>query len=219
MLQYDMTAQVRETFGKGAARTLRRDGQTPAVLYGPQKDVVALQMETRPFTKTLVGIQRRNAVINLAIEGGKKKESRHVMIKEVQTDPINNALIHADFYEISLKTPMTLLVPVKYTGKAVGVDLGGEMEIAVKELPMKGLVLDFPDVLELDVTSLNVGDRLTCKDITIPANMTLEKSEDTVCVSVMVASLKQEIDEGMPEAETAVPASEEGASSEASSEE
>lgn len=219
MLQYDMTAQVRETFGKGAARTLRRDGQTPAVLYGPQKDVVALQMETRPFTKTLVGIQRRNAVINLAIEGGKKKESRSVMIKEVQTDPINDSLMHADFYEISLKTPMTLLVPVKYTGKAIGVDLGGEMDIAVKELPMKGLVLDFPDVLELDVTSLKIGDRLTCKDITIPANMTLEKSEDTVCVSVVVASLKQEIEEEIPETETAAPASEEEASSEASSEE
>ena len=219
MLQYDMTAQVRKTFGKGAARSLRRDGQTPAVLYGPKKDAVALQMETRPFTKTLIGIQRRNAVINLAIEGGKKKESLHVMIKELQTDPINDSLVHADFYEVSLKTPMTLLVPVKYTGLAVGVDLGGEMDVAVKELPLKGLVLDFPDALELDVTSLNLGDRLTCKDITIPANVTLEKSEDTVCVSIVTAKI--EIEEEVPEEEAAAeaPASEEEASSEAPSEE
>lgn len=218
MLQYDMTAQVRKTFGKGAARTLRRDGQTPGVLYGPKKDVVALQMGTRPFTKILLDSLRRNAIINLEIEGGKKKEKRQVMLKEVQTDPIKDTLIHADFYEISMKTPMTLMVPITFTGKPVGVDLGGEMDVAVKELPLKGLVLDFPDALELDVASLNIGDRLTCKDITIPANMSLEKSEDTVCVSVVVA--KQEIEEEIPEEEAAeAPASEEESSSEAPSEE
>ncbi len=217
MLQFDMTAQVRKTFGKGASRTLRREGQTPAVLYGPKKEATALQMETRPLTKTLLGIQRRNAVINLAIEGGKKKESCHVMIKEIQTDPINDSLIHADFYEVSMKTTMTLMVPVKYTGKALGVDLGGEMDVAVKELPLKGLPLDFPDFLELDVTSLNIGDRLTCKDLTIPEKMTLEKDLDTVCVSVVTATVREEIEEEMPEEEAAA---EEGASdSEAPSEE
>ena len=188
MLQYDITAQVRNGFGKGANRTLRRAGQAPAVIYGSGKEPMALVVDIKGFTKTLLDIQRRNAVINLTIEAEGKSETRQVMIKELQKNPIDDSLVHADFLEISLEAPMTLSVPVKYTGKAKGVDMGGDMEITVNELPLKGKVLDIPDLIEVDVTPLELGSRFTCKDLPLPANVTLMKNADKVCVSISGAA-------------------------------
>ena len=79
MIQIDLSAKVRENYGKGAARTLRRAGRTPAVLYGPNVEALSLDLETRGFTKSLLGLQRANAVVNLTIEdsAGKSKKRRH----------------------------------------------------------------------------------------------------------------------------------------------
>ncbi len=70
---------------------------TPAVIYGSGVEPVSLELDTKSFTKTLLGINRRNALINLDVLEGKKKSTRHVVIKELQTDPIRDDLIHADF--------------------------------------------------------------------------------------------------------------------------
>ena len=184
MLQVDVTARVRKTFGKGAARTLRRNGWIPGNLYGPKLDPMALELETKPLMKTLLSIHRQNAVINLGIDEGGKTSKRHVMTKEIQTDPVQDSLVHADFYEISLDVPMTLPIPIKYSGKAKGVDLGGELHFAMNTIALKGKVLDLPDLVELDISSLGLGDRLTCKDIKLPKNVSLQEKEDAVCVSV-----------------------------------
>lgn len=216
MLQLDMTANVRNTFGKGAARTLRRQGQTPAVLYGAKSDPQALELDTKIFTKTLLDIRHRNAVINLAVEGGKKKGQHVVIIKELQTDPINDLLIHADFYEISLKEPRVFAVPLKIVGKAKGVDMGGEMTVAKPELPVKGLVLDIPDYIEVDVTNLSLGDRLTCKDLNIAANLELLEGADTTCIAISGVVHEEPEEEA---AVSAAPAADEAVAEEAPAEE
>ncbi|HSR35897.1 MAG TPA: 50S ribosomal protein L25, partial [Desulfurivibrionaceae bacterium] len=172
MLQVEVTAQVRTKFGKGAARTMRRAGQTPAVVYGKQ-EAVALELDTHTFTKTLLSIHRKNAVINLAINDGKKQSVKHVLPKEIQTDPLLNSVVHADFYEISLDEPLTFVVPIRYTGKAKGVDMGGDMTILKEKLTLKGKALDIPDAVEVNVTPLGIGDKMTFGDIQLPAGVTM----------------------------------------------
>src|SRR5665647_3138869 len=89
MLQQEMSASVRKDFGKGAMRRLRMAGKTPGIIYGTGREPVALQFETLPLVKQLLKIRRRNAVITLNIEGD---SSRHVLIKELQTDPVRDTL-------------------------------------------------------------------------------------------------------------------------------
>ena len=126
MLQYDIDANVRKSHGKGAARQSRMDGQTPAVVYGLGKEPVSLELDTRSFTKTLVAIQRRNAVITLGIKDGKKKKvKQHVMIKELQVHPVKDTPVHADFFSVDVETPMVLGVELHFTGICKGVGLAG----------------------------------------------------------------------------------------------
>jgi large subunit ribosomal protein L25 len=182
MLQFDVSASVRQNFGKGAARVLRRSGKTPAVLYGPKTEPVSLVIDTKSMTKVLLTIQRRSAVLSLDIEGGAGK--RHVIVKDLQADPIKDTLIHADFYEISLDAPMVLEVPLQFKGKARGVEMGGDLVISRNSITLKGKVLDIPDSVEVDVTDLDPGASFTCGQLAIPANVSLIDSPEAVCASV-----------------------------------
>lgn len=188
MLQIEMTARVRKTVGKGAARTMRRAGNTPAIIYGPQGDPVSLECNTKDLTLGLLSIHRKNAFINLEIDEDGKKSIRHVITREIQTDPVQDTVLHADFYEVSLDKPMVFQVPLKYVGKAKGVVLGGDMTIAKNKVSVTGKLLDIPDVIEVDVTPLDRGATLTCKDLGLSAGITLVSKGDTVCVSISGAA-------------------------------
>ena len=205
MLQVDMTARVRQDFGKGAMRKLRRSGQTPAVLYGPKSEPLALSFETKGFTKELLKIHGQNVVVGLDIEGDETKKKRHVMIKEVQKNPIQETVVHADFYEISLEKPTALYVPIEVKGTPKGVDMGGILHLPMRKVLMRGLPLDIPDCIETDISSLELdGPGLTCKDLAIPENVTLLEDEDNVCAVVLRASRSEELPES-EEAEEEAP--------------
>ncbi len=185
MLQVDVAAQVRKNTGKGAARTLRRSGKTPAVIYGAENEPISLTLDTHSFTKTLLHLQRRNAVVNLDIETEAGNEKRHVLIKEIQVDPIADTLEHADFYEIKLDTPRTFTIPLKYHGKARGVEMGGDLSISINEIKVKGNPLDIPDMVEIDVTPLGTGEHIACQDLKLPENVMLLENKNKVCVAVV----------------------------------
>jgi len=190
MLQVNLNANVRTGHGKGAARTLRRSGQTPAVLYGQGAEPVSLALNTKDLTKELLAIHHRNAIVNLDVANDSEKYTKHVLIKEVQVDPLKEVPVHADFCEISLDKPMTLIVPLDYTGKAKGVDMGGEMLISATSVKVKAKPLDIPDSIVVDVTGLNIGDNYTFADLPIPAGVTLVDTATKPCVAVTTASVK-----------------------------
>jgi len=184
MLQVDMSAAVRTVFGKGAARRLRMNEITPAVLYGCGADSLPLQLDSGLLYKELFDIHGRNAVITLAIDGDQRGK-RHVMVREIQKNPTTDRLDHVDFLEISLDKPMELSVPIHYSGKARGVEKGGYLHVLLTSVKLRGCLLDIPDVVEADITELDKGETgLTCGDLTIPENVELLNDHDTVCVTV-----------------------------------
>ena len=198
MLQVDMSASKRESFGKCAMRRLRVSGNTPAVLYGNDKDTLALQLETAPFLKSLFQISRKNAVVNLSIVGD---DTRHVMMKEVQTDPVNDSLIHADFFEIDLDAPKVFSVFVELIGTAKGVDLGGRLVVHNANIMLEGLPLDIPDNVSLDISDLDIGDSVQLSSIELPANVKMISEGSSLCVEVVIAGASEGEGEAEVEAE------------------
>ncbi len=184
MLQFDLTAQVRDTYGKGASRRLRAVGNTPAILYGNKTEAVSLQMDTKELTHILLKVQRRNALYTLHVKNNGAEVCHHVMVKELQTEPVSGALVHADFCAVSLDQPMVFTVPVNFVGKAKGIDLGGDLTVLVRSVVLKGQPLDIPEYIEKDITDLGVDEKYTCADLGLPANVELLSDKDTVCASV-----------------------------------
>jgi len=197
MIQQDMTAAVRQDFGKGATHRLRQSGYAPAILYGKKSEPIALAMETKSLTRDLIRLHGHNVVVSLDIEGEKGKKKHHVLIKDIQTDPITDSILHVDFFEIDLDKEIVLDVPVVYTGTAKGVDMGGILNIMAHTIRIKGMPLAIPDEISVDVTPLELTSHgITCGDLTIPENVTLEDETDRVCVSVVAPkSAEEEVEE------------------------
>lgn len=198
MLQQDMGASLRQDFGKGATRQLRRSGYVPAILYGGKIEPISLALEAKTLTRDLLKFHGHNVVLSLDIEGDKSKKKHYVLIKDIQTDPVTDSVLHVDFLEIKLDKEIIMEVPILYTGTAKGVDMGGILNIMAHTVKVKGLPLDILDEITVDVTDLEVTSAgITCGDLTIPSNVTLEEELDRVCVSVVApkAEVEEEVEE------------------------
>ena len=120
-----------------------------------------------------------------------------MLIKDVQKDPVSDTLIHVDFFEIPLDQEITLEVQMRYSGVAKGVDMGGILNITAHTVKLRGLPLDIPDEIEIDVSSLELGGQgVFCKDLSIPENVTLEENPERSCVSVVAPkAVVEEVEE------------------------
>jgi len=138
-----------------------------------------------------------------------------VLIKDIQTHPVSDAVLHVDFLEIELEKEIVMEVPIVYAGTAIGVELGGILNIMAYTVKIKGLPLDILDEITVDVTPLEVGGTgITCGDLPIPENVTLEEELGRVCVAVIApkAEVEEEVEEEEGETEEGTEATPEGES-------
>lgn len=184
MLQVRLNSTVRTVFGKGPMRQLRLREITPANLYSGGGTPVSLQLDTAKLYKHLLFIHGRNAVVTLQVEGDVAGE-RHVLVQEIQKEPVSGGLIHVDFLEIDLQKAAKFTVPIEFVGTAKGVDLGGELHVFRDTIQLRGCPLDIPDVIQVDITPLEQGGPgLTYGDLPIPENVELLEKASVTCVAV-----------------------------------
>jgi large subunit ribosomal protein L25 len=162
----ELKASVRTATGNSPARALRRDGRIPAILYGPDTEPVKLSVDVKELENTFKMSKSSQMLLNLIIENG-EQASRTVMLKEMQTHPLKQSYIHADFYEISMDRKIRVMVPVTTTGKSVGVELGGMLQIIRRELEVLCYPNDIPEKVEIDVTELDSGDSVHINEISV----------------------------------------------------
>lgn len=181
MESISLQAGIRTETGKGPARRLRMKGQVPAVFYGRTAKATPLVINTTDITKILKE-QKKNVFITLAIEGETKP--RLSLIKDLQIDPLSRRLYHIDFYEISMDQKITLDVPLAFVGTPVGVQNGGELQHLKREVKISCLPKDIPDVLEIDISSLEIGHSLKVQDIKAPEGITIVDPGEVGVVAV-----------------------------------
>lgn len=184
MEQRELSVKLRENTGKGVARKLRSEGLIPGVFYGHKTEPVALSFNPVELKKILNSASGRNTFITLKFEG-KKEKDRVAMLKDLQVTPLKREYLHADLYEILMDEKITSRVPVHFIGKSVGVKEGGIEQHSRRELDIRCLPANIPNFIEVDVTSLAIGDSLHIKDIKLPEGVEiLDPAGDTV-VSVV----------------------------------
>jgi large subunit ribosomal protein L25 len=196
-----LNASTRESQGKGPARTLRREGKVPAVLYGRGVETIQLAVDSRDFEKLIKEAGAGTQLITLTIEGD-VPQTKTAMIKELQTHPLNQQILHADFYEIAMDREIEVQIPIIPVGKAIGVENGGMMQIVRREIEAYCLPLQIPEAIEVDVSELNIGDSLHIKEIKLPEGVTIEAENDyTVITVVSPAAMEEEPEEELEEIE------------------
>lgn len=209
MSDTNLEVEAREGVGKGVARKLRASGKIPAVLYGGGGPGIPLALDATRLQKVLheseLGL---NTLLDLKVRDHAELDGKTVMVRELQRHPVHGAFIHADLYEVDLSQKIDVEVPIHVSGKAVGVELGGILDQALREVEIKCLPRAIPDEIVVDVSALELGDSLHVSDLPLPEGVELVSDPELSVVSV-VAPQKEEEEapaEAAAEGEEAAPA-------------
>jgi large subunit ribosomal protein L25 len=176
-----LNAQLRPALGTGMSTKLRIKGQIPAICYGGGQDPVTIQINPLELVKSLDPIKGRNTLLHLHIDGHAKPTS--VMLKDTQRDRVRGDLIHADFLRVATDKPVRAVVPLLLTGKAAGVKEGGTLHQVYRTLIVSCVPGKIPTNIELDVTTLGIGQAVHVSDMKLPDGVTsVLASNTTLCV-------------------------------------
>ena len=164
MEQINLNVRVRKATGNSPARSLRREGRIPAVLYGPKTEPILLSIDGKEFEQIVKKSTIGSVLLNLQIQNG-NTQSRSAMVKELQTHPVTHRFLHVDFYEVDMERKIKVMVPVVVRGKAKGLEDGGLLQIVRREIEVLCLPTEIPESFEVDVTDLDIGDAIHSEDI------------------------------------------------------
>jgi len=181
--QANLQAASRTATGKGAARTLRRDGKVPGVIYGHGREAEAVTIDKSALNKMLFGISAGTTILDVAIDG---RAPVKALIREIQRDSLRPAeIIHLDLYEVRSDEEITLAVPIRLIGIPDGVrNFGGVLDHVLRELEVEVLPSNIPDHVDLDVTALTIGHSLFVRDVKVENAKVLNDPDTPICTVV-----------------------------------
>ena len=181
MREIALNGQKRAESGKKASKLLRKEGLVPCNLYGEKKGENGLP-EAMAFAIPMSEIRKaiytpHVYVVNLNIDG-----TAHVaIIKELQFHPTTDALLHADFYEVTESKPITVGIPVKLNGLAQGVRDGGRINLSIRKINVTAPYKQIPEVLDIDVTNLQLGKSIKVGELSFEGLEIATSPEVVVC--------------------------------------
>lgn len=190
-----ITAAPREGTGKGPARTSRREGRVPGILYGHGEESIALSVDARELSKLVHSVSIENTIVDLTLEG--TRAPYKVLIREIQRHPTREQYLHVDFFHVAMDEKISVEVPVVLTGEPVGVKLkGGILDHQMRELEVFCLPGEIPEKIEVDVSALDIGDSIHVRDLAVPEGIEVEADSDRSVVGVLapaVAPAEEEV--------------------------
>ncbi len=185
----------RTELGKKATRALRKAGNTPCNLYGG-KETLNFYAPTASFRKLIYTPDFRVAEINL---DGKTYTA---IVKDSQYEPISDALLHLDFQEMVDSVKVKVAIPLRLKGTPKGITDGGVLEVVFKKLNILALPKDIPNSIEVDITTMQLGDIRRIKDIELPGVTILHAGSNPFARVQIPRAVKEEA----PSAAAAAPA-------------
>lgn len=202
MERITLNAEMRDVKGKGAARSLRREGAVPAVVYrgGDSTPIKIGRKELAKFIQTTAGEQ---VMVNLQFAGG---DNKLALVKDYQVDPIKGELLHTDFYEVSLTEEIKVIVHITTVGEPIGVKRdGGLLQHGIREIEIQCLPDKIPGHIEIDVTKLETGKSVHVSDLKLSEGIKVLTDMDEVVATVTVPVVEEAVVAPVAAPEAAAP--------------
>ncbi len=181
MREITINGQKREATGKKASKMMRKEGLVPCNLYGEKKDGKGLPEAVAfsvPFTEIRKAVYTPHVyVVNIILDGKPHK----AIMKELQFHPTTDALLHADFYEVTETKPITVGIPVKLNGLAQGVRDGGKLNLSIRKIDVTAPYGKIPEILDIDVTNLGLGKAIKVGELSFEGLTLATPAQVVVC--------------------------------------
>ena len=214
MATIKLDSKKRTMTGKGSARKLRSAGRLPVILYGPEMSPIMLSLDYKQLQKIIRGKSAENIIFDLKVDSNGTNQSKRVMIKELQKDPVTREYLHVDFYEISMEKELEVDIPLYLVNTPIGVTEGGILEHIRREVKVSCMPKNLVDKIEIDVSGLAIGQSLHIEDIDLPSGLKTIEDGDLTIATVVAPSIEEEVVEEELEEEGEEKAEEEAESEE-----
>jgi len=191
MKSITINGSKRESVGKSSSRLLRNAGQVPCVLYGGEGPIHFSAPELA-FSKLVYTANAYTVVIAFG-----EKESYNAILQDIQFHPVSDKILHIDFYQLFDDKKISMDIPVKLNGNPIGVKLGGNLQRNKRKLRIKALPTNLPDNIEINISELNIGDKVYITELFNENYEFLHPDNTVVCqVRRARAALVVETEEG-----------------------
>lgn len=192
-----LKAKLRPIKNAGYLNELKRKGGVPAVIYGRGKENQNIVLDHKELTKIFNRIGIRG-IFSVEIEG----QSAHMaQVKEVQKERLSGQITHVDFLTVAMDEKINSMIRLHLSGEEELNKNGGVLQVLLRELSISSLPGDLPEVINFDVSGLEVGSKVTVGDLQIPANVEVLDDADTPIAHVLAPVREEEVTETAPEAE------------------
>jgi large subunit ribosomal protein L25 len=188
-----LEAVKRTDSGKNEARRHRAAGRLPAVVYGPSKDGkapvgVSVTVDPKGLMKIFHSDSGVNTLITLKLDGA----STQVLVREYQRDPVTNALLHADFYQLAMDKAITVTVPIVVKGEPKGVKLqGGLLDFVTRDIQVLCLPTDIPEHIDVDVSELMLHQSIRVRELAVDPKWKAVTDGETMLVHVVMPKAEE----------------------------
>ena len=180
MANANLSAALRTETGKGAARSLRREGRVPGIIYGHAREPQPLTVDAKELGRLLEHVTE-STVIELALDGKPTK----TLIREIQRHPFKKQFLHVDFQELVAGESVIVRIPLVFRGVAQGVKVdAGIMNTLMTEFEVEADPSNIPDHIDVDVTNVTIGHALHVGEIPLPAGVTVLDDPESAVVIV-----------------------------------
>jgi large subunit ribosomal protein L25 len=188
-----LPAEARERGGKGAARSMRREGRIPAVIYGDKKDVTMLTMDVRHIAKEYNKGGFFSRLFEVVIDG----KAERVLPRDVQLHPVTDVPMHADFLRLSKGVKIRINIPVNFINdeESIGLKRGGILNIVRHEIEFMVPPDSIPEAIIVDMEKWDVGDSIHIEDITLPDDITATIDRNFTIATIASPVVEKEVEE------------------------
>jgi large subunit ribosomal protein L25 len=174
-------AENRTETGKKIAKQLRNAGKIPAIIYGGNKESIAIAINVSDIKDLMKTEKKGNNVLRFH----RGDVTVDAMLKELQWDYLSDNIIHADFVRVNLEETIDVSIPVKLLGTPVGVKVeDGILDFVTREVEIRCLPADIPSKVEVNVEDLHAGDSIKVSDLNLGEKISFLSSEDGVICTV-----------------------------------
>ncbi|MFJ8461781.1 50S ribosomal protein L25/general stress protein Ctc [Lysinibacillus xylanilyticus] len=179
-----LSVKKREAGHRSTLTQLRKGGAIPAVIYGYNLDSTPISISAKEFRKSILK-NGQNSVFPLDLDGKKV----NVVVSEIQQSSLRDEVNHIDFIAINMSEALEADVPIKLVGDSVGVSEGGILMQPNLELKIKVKPTDMPEVIEVDITKLLIGESITVANIRETIDFEIVSEDDRVLATMMAPAV------------------------------
>lgn len=163
MEKFTLDVEKREKTGKGVARSLRREGKTPGVLYRAGASE-SIQLASKQLTQFINKTAGEMVLVHL----GFGSETKQAIVKDFQLDPVSDQVLHVDFQEIGANEELKIAVHVVTAGEPIGVKRdGGILQHGIREIEIACLADKIMGHVTVDVSKLTIGQSIHVSDLSL----------------------------------------------------